>query len=98
MTDSIPIKSESDQRERFLDLLGGHLDQDTFVKLILGKYRGQEPELRRIVVKQLTVKGQSCLSFVYSYKTRDVTKNAPLAASVEIRILLQTAGRGVLTA
>ena len=82
MTD-IPIQSTSDERKRFLDLLGGHLDQDTFVKLILGKYRGQEPELRRIVVKQLTVKGQRCLSFVYSYKTRDVTKNAPLAASVE---------------
>lgn len=77
------LQAEPDQRERFLALLRKHLDENTFVKLVLGKYRGQESELKRILVRQLTDKEQKCLSFVYRYKTRDITKNALCAAGIE---------------
>lgn len=89
MTDPVSPQSEPDESKRFLNLLRSSLDQKTFVKLVLGKYRGHEPGLRRVLVRQLKVKGQQRLSFVYSYKTRDVTKNAMVDDGIEaIRGLL----------
>ena len=89
MTDPVSPQSEPDESKRFLNLLRRSLDQKTFVKLVLGKYRGHEPGLRRVLVRQLKVKGQQRLSFVYSYKTRDVTKNAMVDDGIEaIRGLL----------
>ena len=83
MTDRNSIQSEPDQSKRLLDLLKRNLDENSFIKLVLGNYRGQEPDLKRILVRQLSVKGQKCLSFVHSYKTRDITKNTPVAAGLE---------------
>lgn len=71
-----------DPIDRFFSLLDNCLAQNAFVKLVLSKYRGSVPELERTVVRQVTLKGQDCLSFVYSYKTRDITKNFPLAEGV----------------
>ena len=83
MADNTPIHPEPDYRDRFLNLLRDSLAQNTFVKLVLGKYRGQEQGLNRILVRKLTIKGQECLSFVYIYKTKEVTKNATVATGVE---------------
>ncbi|RKX35704.1 MAG: methyltransferase [Verrucomicrobia bacterium] len=83
MTDITSSQSEANQTRRFLELLRRNLEQNSFIKLVLGKYRGQESDLRHILVRQLTVKGQKRLSFVYSYKTRDITKNTPIATGVE---------------
>lgn len=60
------------------------LHQDRFVKLVLGKYRGDEPDLKRITVRQLTLQGEPCLSFVYSYTTKDITKNGPARRGLHI--------------
>lgn len=83
MVVSASIHPEPDYSARFLGLLRDSLEQNTFVKLVLGKYRGQESALKRILVRKLIVKGQECLSFVYCYKTREVTKNAAVANGVE---------------
>ena len=89
MAKSVSLHHEPDYRNRFLDLLRTSLEQNTFAKLVLGKYRGLESELRRVLVRQLAVKGQKCLSLTYCYKTKEVTKNAPVAGGVEtIRELL----------
>ena len=45
---------------------------------MLAKYVGEEAELQRLIIKPVTVKEQPCLSFVYRYKTRDITKNFAL--------------------
>lgn len=46
---------------------------------------GAEADLQRLIIKkQLTVKDQPCLSFVYRYKTRDITKNLSLADGVAV--------------
>jgi len=50
----------------------------------LGKYRGPERELSRVWVRQLMVRDQPCLSFVYRYKTKDVTKNVPITDGIAI--------------
>ena len=70
------------QRGRFIGLLSKSLDDNTFVKLVLAKYHGPEPDLQRVIARRLTVRGAPCLSFVYRYKTRDVTKNVPLAEAI----------------
>ncbi|MET1079116.1 MAG: SAM-dependent methyltransferase [Pseudomonas sp.] len=75
--DSLPTRA-TDQRAQFLAQLETSLQQNTLVKLVLSKYRGDEPELQRVVARLVSVKAQPCLSFVYSYKTRDITKNLPL--------------------
>ncbi len=70
------------QRGQFIGLLTKSLEDDTFVKLVLAKYHGPEPGLQRVIARRLTVRGEPCLSFTYRYKTRDVTKNVPLAEAI----------------
>jgi hypothetical protein len=69
-------------REEFLALLDTSVVQNTLVKLLLSKYQGEEAELQRLTIRPVTVKGQACLSFVSTYKTRDITKNLPVAEAL----------------
>ena len=81
-------------REEFLALLDTSVVQNTLVKLLLSKYQGEEAELQRLTIRPVTVKGQACLSFVSTYKTRDITKNLPVAeALAHIASLLPAAFR-----
>ncbi len=66
----------------FFSLLEDCLTGNTFVKLVLGKYHGPEAGLDRVFVRRLTLKDGECLSFLYRYQTKDVTKNLPLAAGI----------------
>jgi len=78
-----PVRPAPDHHAQFIELLQTSLAQNAFIKLVLAKYVGEEADLQRLIIKQLTVKDQPCLSFVYRYKTRDITKNFPLAEGVE---------------
>jgi len=73
-----------DHHGQFLDLLDTSLNQNAFIKLVLAKYVGDEADLQRVIIKQVTVKEQPCLSFVYRYKTRDITKNFAVAEGLVI--------------
>ncbi|WNC08960.1 class I SAM-dependent methyltransferase [Pseudomonas coleopterorum] len=68
----------TDPRAEFLASLDTSLAQNAFIKLVLARHVGQEPDLQRLIVKLATIKGEACLSFVYRYKTRDITKNFSL--------------------
>ncbi|MGO4322245.1 MULTISPECIES: class I SAM-dependent methyltransferase [unclassified Pseudomonas] len=78
-----PVRPAPDHHAQFIELLRTSLEQNAFIKLVLAKYVGEEADLQRLIIKQLTVKDQPCLSFVYRYKTRDITKNFPVAEGVE---------------
>ncbi|AEA67476.1 class I SAM-dependent methyltransferase [Pseudomonas brassicacearum subsp. neoaurantiaca] len=78
-----PVRPAPDHHAQFIELLRTSLEQNAFIKLVLAKYVGEEADLQRLIIKQLTVKDQPCLSFVYRYKTRDITKNFPLAEGVQ---------------
>src|SRR5471032_1996602 len=82
MPSTSPVDPVHPQRDQFIGLLSKSLEQDSFVKLVLAKYHGPEPDLLRVIARRLTVRGAPCLSFVYRYKTRDVTKNVPVAEAV----------------
>ncbi|AHF69253.1 MULTISPECIES: class I SAM-dependent methyltransferase [Pseudomonas] len=77
-------KPAPDHRAQFLGLLDTSLSQNSLIKLVLARYVGSEAELQRVIIKPLTVKDQPCLSFVYRYKTRDITKNFPLSEAVDV--------------
>ncbi|QTT90492.1 class I SAM-dependent methyltransferase [Pseudomonas chlororaphis] len=77
-----PASLAPDHHAQFLELLETSLAQNAFIKLVLAKHVGAEADLQRLIIKQLTVKEQPCLSFVYRYKTRDITKNFPLDEGV----------------
>lgn len=70
-----PASPAPDHHAQFIELLRASLEQNAFIKLVLAKYVGDEADLQRLIIKPLTVKEQACLSFVYRYKTRDITKN-----------------------
>ena len=75
-------KPAPDHHAQFIELLQTSLEQNGFIKLVLAKYVGEEADLQRVIIKPVTVKAQPCLSFVYRYKTRDITKNLPLSEGV----------------
>lgn len=75
-------KERDSQRELFFSLLEDCLTHNTFVKMVLGKYHGAEVGLDRVFVRRLTLKEGECLSFLYRYQTKDITKNLPIPAGI----------------
>ncbi len=70
-------------RRRFKDLLAQSLQADPSLNLVLSKYRGTEPDLQRVQARPLVIRGDRCLSFVYRYRSRDVTVNLPAAQALQ---------------
>lgn len=70
-------------RARFFAAFQASLADATCARLVLAGHRGSEPDLVRVTVRPVVLKGQDCLSFVYSHTTRDVTSNLPLAEGLE---------------
>ncbi len=65
----------SDKSNEFILSMQTSLDDNTFVKLSLGNYKGKEENLKNIYIKRIAIKGEEKLSFTYRYKTRDIVKN-----------------------
>ncbi len=72
-----------DENTKFISLLKKELAEKSLVKIVLGKYRGDE-NLKKITVKQLDIKGKKQFSFLYSYKTQDITKNYNLQEGINL--------------
>lgn len=67
--------SINSDNEAFLVALQNSLEKNDWVKLILSKYRGEEHELQKLTVRSICLRNETTLSFIYHYKTRDITKN-----------------------
>ncbi|HEX5278180.1 MAG TPA: SAM-dependent methyltransferase [Fluviicoccus sp.] len=74
----------TDHLTDFLSRLRQSLDARTLSKLVLSKYQGDEKELLRLTLRPINLRGQDCLSFVYQYQTREITKNHPVAEGVAL--------------
>lgn len=72
-------QSSTTSDQAFLGQLAACLEQNRFDRLVLSKYVGEDATLVRVVVRQVVIKGQAQLTFCYSHKTRDITKNLPIA-------------------
>ncbi len=79
-------------------IIQNSLNDNTFVKISLGDYKGSEVDLKNIYVKQILIKQVPHLSFTYRYKTRDIVKNHQPDEAIElIESLVGSNGFRILT-
>ncbi|MFZ2653053.1 MAG: SAM-dependent methyltransferase [Burkholderiaceae bacterium] len=71
------------RRDEFFALLQDSLARACFVKLVLAKSVGADPQLQQVAVRRLMLRGAAHLSFVYRYPTKDITKNLALAEGLQ---------------
>jgi SAM-dependent methyltransferase len=77
--------------ERFHEAVALSLAEQRCVKLVLGKPRRAGSDLVRVTARPLKLRGLDCLSLLSTHKTKDITKNPPLAEGLAaVRELLGT--------
>ena len=67
--------SAPDRIEELLSAVKTAFADGSLIRLKLGGYHGDEPDLKAVEIKKITVKGGDRFSFTYRYKTRDIIKN-----------------------
>jgi SAM-dependent methyltransferase len=75
---------EANAKTQFELMLASSIENQEFIKLTLGNYKGQENELRKIFVKIIRIKSGVKLSLTYSYKTREIVKNYSIDEGVNL--------------
>lgn len=76
---------DAEAAARFVAMLAESLAAQSFVKLLLGSYRGVQPglrDLKSVELRRVHLRGDDMLSFVYHHATRDVTRNLPFDEGV----------------
>jgi len=64
--------------QEFISALNASLENNTFISVSLGNYKGAEENLKNIYGKKILVKREEKLSLTYRFKTRDIVKNFPI--------------------
>jgi len=78
---------------QFIHYIQASIADNTFIKANLGDYRGEEAGLKNLYLKKVLVKRKEKISFLYRYKTKDITKNYfPNEAISELGTLLTEHG------
>jgi SAM-dependent methyltransferase len=78
-------------RDEFLAVLSASVRDGTFARLTLGKPRGADATLQKILIRPVTLKSGQFLSLVWRHDKRDITKNLEPEAGVrEIDRLIGT--------
>jgi hypothetical protein len=82
----LPFKTKlmNEIKSQFTDKLHSSLNENNFVKLTLGKYRGSEQDLENIYISPVKIKEEIKYSFRYRYKTKDIYKNYDKDETVNI--------------
>ncbi len=65
----------SAETAQFLRFIRASIADNTFIKASFGDYQGEEVDLKNLYLKKVVVKRKEKISFLYRYKTRDITKN-----------------------
>lgn len=77
----------------FIEKLKLAIENESFIKLSLGNYKGNEPSLKNIYAKLVLIKRDVKISFTLRYQTRDITKNMSIDEGIKyIQEQLQYAG------
>ncbi len=67
---------------QFKERLDRSIANNTFIKLSLGNYQGNDKDLKNLYLRKVIIKRSAMLSFNYRYKTRDIHKNFAIADGV----------------
>lgn len=70
--------------QQFADQLSENISSNSFIKVSLGNYQGNDKELKNIYVRKVKIKRNDLLSFTYRYKTRDIIKNFAIKEGVNL--------------
>jgi SAM-dependent methyltransferase len=83
----------SAETSQFIRFIRASITDNTFIKASFGDYHGQESDLKNLYLKRVLVKRKEKVSFLYRYKTKDITKNHfPDDAITELGSLLTEDG------
>lgn len=83
---------QEDSLGTFVGLAAQALAQHRFARLVLSKNRVADADLLKVTLRPVALKGETRVSFVYTHRTRDITKNlAPADALAALRELLASA-------
>jgi hypothetical protein len=74
----------SNHKEQFIEAMAESLNEGSFVKLSLGKYRGEDANLQKILIRLIQTKKGTRLFFLYRYNTRDMVKNYSFDEGVQM--------------
>ncbi len=89
LTDSSPLNAgtaalaDLAQRERFFDALAQAIADGSATRVLLSKPTVKDDDLERVTARTLVLRGERCLSFVFKHRTKDITKNEPVASALE---------------
>ena len=70
--------------DKFIAEFARSLEEETFVKLSLGNYKGADEHLQKLMLRLIDTKKGHRLFFLYRYDTRDTAKNHDYKESVKI--------------
>ncbi len=70
--------------QQYIQSFEASLTNHTFVKSTLSNYKGEEKELKKIIIKKIIIKKKEKLSFTYRYARRDMVKNYDLKEGLNL--------------
>jgi SAM-dependent methyltransferase len=70
--------------EKFISEFARSLQEETFVKMSLGNYKGADEHLQKLLLRLIETRKGKRLFFLYRYDTRDTAKNHDFKESVKI--------------
>ncbi len=79
-----PVDSPVSETRQFITRLQHCLDDGSFIRLGLGRPHGQEPTLEKLLARRVVLRGQDHLALVWRHRSKDITKNLPLADAVAL--------------
>ena len=72
------------QEHIFSEKINSSVENDEFIKLIISNKRNKQTNLKKITILPIKIKKGFRLSFIYSYETKDITKNYESKKAQEI--------------
>ena len=70
--------------EKFIAEFARSLNEETFVKMSLGNYKGTDEHLQKLLLRLIETRKGKRLFFLYRYDTRDTAKNHDYEEAVKI--------------
>ena len=70
--------------EKFIDEFSKSLENETFVKMTLGNYKGADEHLQKILIRLIETRKGKRLFFLYRQDARDTAKNYEYAEGIKI--------------
>jgi SAM-dependent methyltransferase len=69
-------------KKRFIEIFNESIKKTTFVKMTLSKYVGEIAEVQNLYVRLVEIKQTLKVSFLWRYKTKDITQNLELQDAI----------------